>query len=63
MGNKLRVVGALLLVAMSGCENLGRGVYEGTQTRDRTGPQDANAKPTVERQPTYDEYREGTKAR
>jgi hypothetical protein len=49
------------LTALAGCEGLGRGVYEGTQMRDRTGVQDRDAKPTVEQQPTYDQYREGTK--
>lgn len=49
------------VVALGGCDTLGRGVYEGTQVRDRTAPQDKDAKPTVEKQPTYEEYREGVR--
>lgn len=54
------VIAALAAAWLGGCEGLGRGIYEGTQTRDRTAEQDRDANPTVEQQPTYEQYKEGT---
>lgn len=57
------LVALAALVALAGCEGLKRGVYEGAQTRDRTGGGAPDSTPTVDPQPSYDQYREGVRGK